>query len=93
MKKSDLVLALAEKEKITEKQAFDAINLIFEGLSDALIKGDKIELRGFGSFIARNYGTYTGRNPRTGENIEVKPKRSPFFKVGRNLKLRVDNGK
>jgi integration host factor subunit beta len=90
MKKSDLIAALAGKEKLTEKMATDAINLIFNGFTDTLKKGDRIEVRGFGSFTVREYKAYTGRNPRTGKNIRVRPKKLPFFKVGKELKELVD---
>jgi len=58
-----------------------------------LKKNGRIEIRGFGSFVVREYGAYTGRNPKTGRNIKVEPKRLPFFKVGKELKERVDKGK
>lgn len=90
MNKSDLIAALSEKEKLTEKNATEIVNLIFNGFSDTLIKGGRIEIRGLGSFCVRKYKSYTGRNPKTGEDIKVKPKRLPFFKVGRDLKERVD---
>ena len=90
MKKSDLIEALAAKEELTEKQASDIINLIFIGFTDTLKKGDRIELRGFGSFSVRGYESYEGRNPKTGKNIDVRPKKLPFFKVGRELKGMVN---
>jgi integration host factor subunit beta len=90
MNKSDLIAALAAKEKLTEKKATDAINLIFNGFADTLKKGARIEIRGFGSFTVREYKAYTGRNPKTGKNIKVGPKKLPFFKVGKELKKNVD---
>ena len=90
MTKSDLIAALAAKEKRTEKMATDTINLIFNGFADTLKKGSRIEVRGFGSFAVREYKAYTGRNPRTGKNIKVRPKKLPFFKVGKELKGMVD---
>jgi integration host factor subunit beta len=84
MTKSDLITALAAKEKLTEKMATDTINLIFNGFADTLKKGGRIEVRGFGSFTVREYKAYTGRNPRTGKNIKVRPKKLPFFKVGKS---------
>ena len=86
MNKSDLIEALAAKEDLTEKQATDIIKLIFTGFTDTLKKGDRIELRGFGSFSVRGYESHKGRNPKTGENIDVRPKKLPFFKVGKELK-------
>ena len=93
MNKTDLIEALAAKEKLTEKQATDIINLIVNGFSDALIQGDRIEIRGFGSFSVREYESYTGRNPKTGGNVDVRQKKSPFFKVGRELKGMVNRSK
>ena len=66
------------------------MNLIFDGFKVALAKGDRIEIRGFGSFVIREYKTYTGRNPKTGQEVEVEPKRLPFFKVGKELKERLN---
>ena len=89
MNKSDLIAALATKENLTEKQATEIINLIFNGFAETMKNGGRIEIRGFGSFTVRKYEPYTGRNPKTGKNIAVKPKRLPFFKVGKELKERV----
>ncbi len=90
MNKSDLIATLTKKEKLTEKNAAEIINLIFDGLTDTLKKGGRIEIRGLGSFCVREYGAYTGRNPRTGKDVKVKPKRLPFFRAGKELKKRVD---
>ena len=90
MKKSDLVTALAEKKNLTEKQATEIVDLMFKGFINEFKKGGRIEIRGFGSFIVRKHKAYKGRNPKTGNAVEVKPKRSPFFKVGRELKKMVD---
>jgi integration host factor subunit beta len=90
MNKSDLIAALAAKEKLTEKMATEIINLIFNGFTDTLKKGGRIEMRGFGSFTVKKYKAYTGRNPRTGKDVNVQPKKLPFFKVGRELKELVD---
>ncbi|HIJ96747.1 MAG TPA: integration host factor subunit beta [Desulfuromonadales bacterium] len=86
MNKSELVEQLAVKKSIPYKQAEDVVNLIFSSMADALIRGDRIEIRGLGSFVIKEYGTYTGRNPKTGEPIKVSPKKLPFFKVGKELK-------
>jgi integration host factor subunit beta len=93
MNKSGLIEALSKKENLTEKKATDAVNLIFKGFTDTLTNGGRIEIRGFGSFVVRKYQAYTGRNPKTGKNIRVSPKRLPFFKVGKELKARVDGKK
>ncbi len=92
MTRSELIAQLAAKMNITESAAETAIHKIFERMSDALIAGDGIEIRGFGSFQIRHYDGYTGRNPKTGDEAIVKPKKSPFFKVGKDLKERIMNG-
>jgi len=93
MNKSELIEAVAEKTKITKKRAEDVVNLIFDSMIEAMAKGDRIEIRGLGSFVVKEYGAYTGRNPRTGDSIQVRPKRLPFFKVGKELRERVDTEK
>lgn len=90
MNKSELVERLAERAKITKKRAEQVVNLVFDQMSQALKRGERIEIRGFGSFTSKAYPAYTGRNPRTGETIHVPAKRLPFFKVGKELKERVD---
>lgn len=89
MNKSELVEALSVTRGISFKKAEDIVNAIFDSMTQALMEGDRIEIRGFGSFVVRDYKSYTGRNPKTGELIEVKPKKLPFFKVGKELKERV----
>ncbi|MFA5181454.1 MAG: HU family DNA-binding protein [Syntrophales bacterium] len=89
MVKSDLIEALAKKENLTEKAATDIVNLFFDGFVNELKTGGRIEIRGFGAFSVREYDAYKGRNPKTGSNVEVKSKKLPFFKVGRELKKRV----
>ena len=93
MNKSDLIEALSTKLNLTEKKAVDVVNLIFKGFTDELKKNGRIEIRGFGSFVVKEYGSYTGRNPKTGEKIKVEPKKLPFFKVGKEHKARVDQKK
>ena len=90
MNKSELIEIICEKGKMPKKRAEDVVNLVFDSMVDALRNGDRIEIRGFGSFVVKDYGSYTGRNPRTGESIKVKPKKLPFFKVGKELRFRVD---
>src|SRR5688572_23218023 len=90
MNKSELVERLAERAKITKKRAEQVVNLVFDQMTQALKRGERIEIRGFGSFTSKSYDAYTGRNPRTGETIHVPAKRLPFFKVGKELKERVD---
>lgn len=98
MNKSELVEQLAERsknQKLTKKKAEAIVNTIFKSMSDALIQNNRIEIRGFGSFQLKTYDAYIGRNPRTGATIEVPAKKLPFFKVGKELKEKVDgrNGK
>ena len=90
MNKSNLITALSKKNTLSSKQSSEIVNLIFTGFTDTLKKGDRIEIRGFGSFSVRVYGAYTGSNPKTGKKVDVKPKRLPFFKVGKELKERVN---
>ena len=90
MNKSGLIAALSQKENLTEKKATEIINLVFSEFTRALKNGGRIEIRGFGSFSVREYRAYEGRNPKTGERTPVGAKKLPFFKVGRELKERVD---
>ena len=93
MNKSNLIYALSTKENLTHNNASEIINLILDGFIDTLKKGGRIEIRGFGSFTVREYGGYMGKNPKTGKNVDVKPKKLPFFKGGKKLKKRVNGGK
>jgi integration host factor subunit beta len=90
MTKADLVNVISEKAKLQHRQAEVVVNLVFDLMSDALKRDDRIEIRGFGSFVNRSYGAYQGRNPKTGAVVRVAPKRVPFFKVGKELKEMVD---
>lgn len=92
MTKADLIELIAEKTQSQHKQAETVVNLVFDFLSDALKRDDRIEIRGFGSFVNRSYEGYQGRNPKTGQLVQVPPKRVPFFKVGKELKEMVDQG-
>lgn len=90
MNKSELVEALANENGLTYKRAEEIVNLIFDSMADTLSAGGRIEIRGFGSFVVKDYKSYMGRNPKTGEVIKVRPKRLPFFKVGKELRERVN---
>lgn len=90
MNKSELVEALANENGLTYKKAEEIVNLIFDSMADTLSDGGRIEIRGFGSFVVKDYKSYMGRNPKTGEVIKVRPKRLPFFKVGKELRERVN---
>ena len=90
MNKADLIEALAAKEGLKDREAYDIVNMVFDGFTNALKDGGRIEIRGFGSFTVRKYGAYTGKNPKTGKKVNVSEKRLPFFKVGKELKVRVN---
>ena len=90
MNKSDLVEALSEGEDLTRTKAEEVVNLVFGEMTNALVAGDRVEIRGLGSFKVKSYVGYKGRNPKTGKQIKVKPKKLPFFKCGKELKERVD---
>jgi integration host factor subunit beta len=90
MTKSSLINALSTKENLTHNNASEIINIVLDGFTDALKKGGRIEIRGFGSFCVREYGGYTGRNPKTGAGVKVGEKKLPFFKVGKELRERVN---
>jgi len=90
MTKADLILAIADKLKLPTGRAELIVDSVFDGMVEALKRGDGIEIRGFGSFTIREYKAYQGRNPRTGQPVHVKPKRMAFFRVGKELRERVD---
>jgi len=91
MVKSELINRIAEKQpSLLLKDVELGVNHIIECMSDALSQGERIEIRGFGSFSVREYEGYSGRNPKTGEKVEVKPKKLPFFKPGKDLAERVN---
>ena len=90
MTKSELIELISNRIKLPKGKAEQIVNCIFDSLVDALKKGEGIEIRGFGSFTVREYKAYEGRNPRTGETVHVAPKRLPIFKVGKELRERVN---
>jgi integration host factor subunit beta len=90
MNKSQLIEALAKHENLTLKKAEMVVNAIFENIVEALVGNERIEIRGFGSFKVKFYNGYKGRNPKTGDIIEVEGKKLPFFKVGKELGELVD---
>jgi integration host factor subunit beta len=92
MNKSELIEKLGEKCELVPGQAEEIVNLILNRMKHALATGRRIEIRGFGSFIVKEYGSYWGRNPKTGEKIWVESKRLPTFKVGKELKERLNHG-
>jgi len=92
MPKADLITIIADKLKFPWARAEFLVEEIFLSMSDSLMRGEKIEIRGFGSFTVRQYRAYDGRNPRTGAIVKVKPKRLAFFKVGKEMRERVNDG-
>ncbi len=90
MNKSDLVEALSEGEDLTRTKAEEIVNVVFAEMTSALVAGERVEIRGLGSFKVKSYDGYKGRNPKTGKRIKVRPKKLPFFKCGKELKDRVD---
>ena len=90
MNKSELIEKLAEKSGLNVMQSEEVVNLIYKKMKDTMVNGGRIEIRGFGSFVVKEYQSYQGRNPKTGEKIAVPPKKLPFFKVGKELKERID---
>ena len=86
MNKSELVKALADQANISLDEATLVVNTFVDSMKDSLLEGGRVEIRGFGSFKVKEYGSYAGRNPRTGEKVAVEPKRLPFFRAGRELK-------
>ena len=90
MNKSQLIERIAKEEGITIKSAASVVNVVFDSMADSLAKDDRVEIRGFGSFKVKDYSSYQGRNPKTGEIIQVKEKKLPYFKVGKEMKERVD---
>ena len=93
MTKSELIDALAGRSNLTKARAELVVNCVFDAMTEALQRGEGIEIRGFGSFTVRPYKAYSGRNPRTGEPVPVPPKRLPFFKVGKELRELVNNSR
>ena len=91
MTKSVLIEKIAKKvEGLSKKQTEVVIETIFESIKDSLAKGGKVEIRGFGNFKLRSRNARKARNPKTGESVDVPPKKVPYFKVGKEMKERVD---
>jgi integration host factor subunit beta len=90
MNKLELIERLKLEAGLKKNEAVIIVNLFFKEMADALANGDRVEIRGFCSFYAKLYKAYTGRNPKSGEKVKIKPKKLPFFKCGKELKERVD---
>ena len=94
MTKSDLIERVAtRKEHVSKKDTELVVNTIFDSMTEALRTGDRIEIRGFGSFQVKVREAREGRNPKTGDEVRIPAKRTPFFKVGKELKERIDQAR
>ena len=90
MNKLELISALKTEANISKAEAAKVVQIFFDNMADAMAKGERVEIRGLCSFYVKNYKSYKGRNPNTGQSVQVAPKKLPFFKVGRELKEKVD---
>ncbi|WP_018123600.1 HU family DNA-binding protein [Desulfovibrio oxyclinae] len=91
MNKSELIKALAEEKKLHVDESTQIVSAFVDSIKEALVRGDRVEIRGFGSFKIKEYDGYTGRNPKTGDVVEVKPKKLPFFRPGKELKEYIND--
>jgi len=91
MKKLELISALQTEAKISKPEAAKVVQVLFDSMADAMARGERVEIRGLCSFFVKNYKSYAGRNPKTGEKVVIKPKKLPFFKSGKELKDRVNS--
>ncbi|MCY4438670.1 MAG: HU family DNA-binding protein [Deltaproteobacteria bacterium] len=92
MRKADLAAEVAGRAPVTKAQAKSAVNAVFEAVGDALARGDKVTVSGFGTFATRSRPARTGRNPRTGESVAVAASKTPAFKAGQALRARLRKG-
>jgi integration host factor subunit beta len=90
MNKLELISALKIQTDISKSEAAKVVEVFFDNMADTLAGGDRVEIRGLCSFYVKEYKSYTGRNPKTGERVVIKPKKLPFFKSGKELKERVN---
>ena len=90
MNKLELIQALKDATDLSKSEAVAVVNIFFNGMANELAKGGRVEIRGLCSFFVKEYRSYTGRNPKTGEKVKIKPKKLPFFKAGKELRDRVD---
>ena len=91
MNKAKLIEKVSERAKIPSKAAKVIVDTVFDSMRESIEKGERIEIREFGTFVVRKYEAYKGRNPKTGKTVDVRPKKLPFFKVGKELKGKVNN--
>ncbi|MEL6245052.1 MAG: integration host factor subunit beta [Pseudomonadota bacterium] len=92
MLRSELIAKLTEEYDLSQQDVEKAVAVILDEISEALARGDRVELRGFGTFSVRHREARKGRNPRTGEPVDVAAKAVPFFKAGKELRARVNGG-
>lgn len=90
MNRSELIITIKDKANLSRKDAEKVVDTFFDAIKETLSKGERVEIRGFGSFTVKNYKPYIGRNPKTGVQINVPSKKLPFFKAGKKLKEMVD---
>ncbi|MDY6988937.1 MAG: HU family DNA-binding protein [Thermodesulfobacteriota bacterium] len=93
MNKAELIEALRKETNLSRVKAEQIVDMFFDKMAESLARGDRVEIRGFCSIFVKEYQGYTGRNPKTGKDIQVAPKKLPFFKCGKELKERVDTHK
>lgn len=86
MNKSELIKTLAEERALSAEESAMAVNIFFDSMKQALVDGNRVEIRGLGSFKLKHYEGYIGRNPKTGKRVDVSPKKLPFFRAGKELK-------
>ena len=90
MNKLELIEMLTQECRLSKNEAVAVVDSFFGRIADGLAQGDRVEIRGLCSFFVKEYDAYEGRNPKTGEPVDVPRKRLPFFKCGKELKDRVD---
>ncbi|MGM0454070.1 MAG: HU family DNA-binding protein [Thermodesulfobacteriota bacterium] len=91
MNKLEMISALKKEANISKSEAAQVVQIFFDSMADSLAKDERIEIRGLCSFFIKHYKSYTGRNPKTGEKVQIQPKKLPFFKCGKELRERVNN--
>ncbi len=90
MNKLEMISALKKEANISKSEAAKVVQIFFDSMADSLAKDERIEIRGLCSFFIKHYKSYTGRNPKTGEKVQIQPKKLPFFKCGKELRERVN---
>lgn len=90
MNKLEMISALKKEANISKSEAAKVVQIFFDSMADALAREERIEIRGLCSFFIKNYKSYTGRNPKTGDKVQIQPKKLPFFKCGKELRERVN---